>query len=754
MKQGILPLIPSGTSRIDDLFSVHRGGKDVTWFMGCLPIRQHALDDHRTQRAMMAALHVVNNVPQTTLARALGVHENTVRASAKLYRRKGDAGFYEPTRVRGAEVMTSETVSRCRVLLLEGRSRSEVAVAVGVRKCNIDKAIQKEKLPASARPVAARKSGSTRTERAAFDRKEAESGLGMACTRPVERILTLCGVLGGAETRFENCLDVAHGGVLCALPSLAANGLFARLGELRGLPSGYYQVLHVFILLAFMALLRIKTAESLRRDSPGDLGILLGLDRIPEVRCLRKKLAELASDPASVATWAQALSRDWMQADPDMAGTLYIDGHVRVYHGSKTELPRRYVARQRLCMRGVTDYWVNDREGKPFFYIDRPVDDGLLAVLRNEIIARLLADVPGQPSAAELEVNLQLYRFRIVFDRAGCSPAFLKEMWGTHRIGVLTYKKNPGPDWPTEEFHTVPVTLVSGEMEQMELAERSVWFGNEEDGIQCREIRRLRHGKQGTHQTAVVCTDYISPMVAIAVAMFARWCQENFFRYMLIEFGLDLLAEHGTEVFPCSIPVLNPEWKRLDAECRSLRGKLAVSKHALANGALEFDDMERGRINAWAEKKSLLLDDLTDVEQKLHEAKRLRREKTKHVPLNELPPECQFERLAPTRKLVMDTVRMIAYRSETALAVFAQPAMRNPEEARSVIKALFDTSADLYPDTQNRQLRVVLHPLAERRLNKTIEAILTHLNDAEFTYPGTNLRLVYEVLPSTSPSTA
>ena len=64
-------------------------------------------------------------------------------------------------------------------------------------------------------------------------------------------------------------------------------------------------------------------------------------------------------------------------------------------------------------------YWVNDREGKPFFYIDRPVDDGLLGVMRSEIVPRLLLDVPGQPSEAQLAADPLLPRFRLVFDRAG-----------------------------------------------------------------------------------------------------------------------------------------------------------------------------------------------------------------------------------------------------------------------------------------------------------------------------------------------
>ncbi len=44
---------------------------------------------------------------------------------------------------------------------------------------------------------------------------------------------------------------------------------------------------------------------------------------------------------------------------------MRFDGHVRLYHGQQTELPRRYVARQKLCLRGTTDYWVNDALGQP-----------------------------------------------------------------------------------------------------------------------------------------------------------------------------------------------------------------------------------------------------------------------------------------------------------------------------------------------------------------------------------------------------
>ena len=395
---------------------------------------------------------------------------------------------------------------------------------------------------------------------------------------------------------------------------------------------------------------------------------------------------------------------------------------------------------------------MNDRAGRPFFYIDRPVDDGLLAVMRSEIVPRLLRDVPRQPSVEALEKNPWLYRFRMVFDRAGCSYNFIGEMWRKLRIACLTYGKNPGADWPESEFHILKVTLANGQTVEMELAERGTLLGKGEEALWCREFRRLRRSKHGNHQTAIFGTDYQCALQDGAPAMFARWGQENFFHYMLQEFGLDLLGEHATEVFPCRIPVINPEWRKLDGECRSLRGKTAVAKGQMVDLALKLEDMEPGRMEAWMEEKSKLLGERADLNAKLAAVRSLRRATTKHIPFNQLPSEHQFERLAPTRKLVLDTLRMIAYRAETALAALARTKLSSPEEARAMIKALFSTTADLYPDVVRKELRVVLHPLGEPRLNQMVEAVLIHLNEAEFTYPGTELRMNYQMLAPPEPS--
>lgn len=156
------------------------------------------------------------------------------------------------------------------------------------------------------------------------------------------------------------------GSLLAGLPALCANGLLSGIGRHLTLPVGFYSCLHILLTLGFMALARIRRPESLRHQSPSELGKAIGIDRVPEVRTLREKISLLAStgDPSA---WMHELAQAWMEGDPDEAGYLYINGHVRIYHGDQAKLPLRYISRERPCLRGTTDYWISDALGRPFF---------------------------------------------------------------------------------------------------------------------------------------------------------------------------------------------------------------------------------------------------------------------------------------------------------------------------------------------------------------------------------------------------
>ena len=122
-------------------------------------------------------------------------------------------------------------------------------------------------------------------------------------------------------------------------------------------------------------------------------------------------------------------------------------------------------------------------------------------------------------------------------------------------------------DWPSEAFATHSVELASGETVTMKLAERDAQLTNQ---LELREIRKLN---DSGHQTAMLTTNFQAAMPTLAASLFARWSQENFFRYMREHFGLDRLIEYGTEPVPDAISVVNPQWRKLDSQIRSQAGK-------------------------------------------------------------------------------------------------------------------------------------------------------------------------------------
>jgi hypothetical protein len=515
-------------------------------------------------------------------------------------------------------------------------------------------------------------------------------------------------------------------------------GLLRHSQEHFKLPPGYYPLETIFLCIAFLALGRVPSLEALRYEPPGEWGKLLGLDRIPEVRTLRAKIELLCAQGQPVREWSGTLAREWMEAQPESAGTLYIDGHVRVYHGHLTQLPRRYVARQRLCLRGTTDYWVNAMDGQPFFAVTQAVDPGLLKVLAEQIVPRLLAEVPGQPSAEALAAHPRRARFTMIFDRAGYSPEFFAQQW-ERRIAVITYHKFPAEPWGVHEFSRQKVRLVHGEEVELELAERGVCLRN---GFWVREVRQR---EETGHQTAMLSTDYQREMSGVAVALFARWSQENFFQYMGQHYGLNRLIEYGTEPLPETTVVVNPAWRKKDQEVR--RERAILVRQQAQFGALTLPALaETEAVAAYEKQKGQMLEELQQQEKKLAQLKKERQENPRHLALKDLPEGERFQQLRTNKKHFVDTIKLIAYRAETALVALAREKLSRPDDARALLRQVFASSVDLYPDAEKKTLTVRLHQLSNGAHDEVLEHLCAELTATETLYPGTELRLVFQPL--------
>ncbi len=122
---------------------------------------------------------------------------------------------------------------------------------------------------------------------------------------------------------------------------------------------------------------------------------------------------------------------------PSKVSDLYIDGHVRVYNGDQTQLPRHHLSRQKLCLHATTDYWVNAMDGQLFMVLNKAVDPGLIKVIENELLPELEVPVPAQAERKAVATTPYPPKFTLIFDREGYSPEFMARM-KAKQVAVLT----------------------------------------------------------------------------------------------------------------------------------------------------------------------------------------------------------------------------------------------------------------------------------------------------------------------------
>jgi len=706
------------------------------YFVGGDNYFSHPVGDDAGRRFALTSLMENGHVKAVELERPpLCIPHRTLMNWVGQSRKAGPSSFFRPAAASRPRIMTPDKSAECARLLSEGKRPAEVARQVGVQESTLRKAIRRQGVPQLAalpQEAGELEAASTKSERSRAD-AEAAAGMGTACTRADERIQTALGLATGATTRFEASHDVAMGGLLAGLPALCANGLLTGLDRHLKLPRGFYSALHILLVLGFMALGRIKRPEHLRQTSPGELGKVIGLDRVPEVRTLREKVHLLAKtgDPAA---WMRDLAKLWMESEPEEAGYLYVDGHVRVYHGEQARLSKRYVSRERLCLRGTTDYWVNDALGRPFFVVSQPLNDGLAETLLKDIVPQLLEIVPGQPTPAELDADPTLHRFVMVFDREGATQSLLGRLW-KQRIGALTYRKNVKDLWSEEVFQEQEVHLPAGGSTGMKLAMRETRLGTGDGSLAVSEVRRLT---QTGHQTAVITTARQLGNTTIAGRMFARWCQENYFAYMMEHYDIDGLIEYGDESLPGTHQVVNPRWRELDKAVRQTRQSERKLQAAIARTALN----DGGEIQKNAES----VEALQAVQEELKRLCAARKASPRKVTIDSLPEAERPTQLPPLNKMLCDTVKMVAYRAETAMVALLRRHLKKEDDARALIRELFVSSADIEPNALANTLTIKIHRMASPAHDRAIAALLEELTLQDFPHPETGARMTFTLV--------
>ena len=426
-----LPLLPMDAEIVSKHLAVDRHDGKIIFFNASGPIY---ICDEKDAAAVRVAAAVLSNrklglAKPKEIAGALRCNRSRVFAHRKCFEEEGVAGL-QPKRTgpRGPSKLKGSALARAQKYLDQGLSNRAVAGKVGVSEGTIRSALRDERLmrpSVEVLPETTQEVPSTPRERSEEDRS-CEGGV--AVKRDLDRALAHAGKMLEAAPEFASSESVAKAGVLVALPALLGQGLLEVGQEVYGaLRNGQFGLTSILLTFGFMALVRIKSMEDLTNHAPGEFGLALGLDRAPEMKTARRKLAELAGRGQALE-FSRAFSERWATQSPEALGYLYIDGHVRPYHGRKHRLPKTHVQRRRLCMPATTDYWVNDGNAEPLMFITAPANEGLLAMMEQELL----------PEIRRLAGDDR--RMTLIFDREGWSPQRFKK-WKNAGFDVITYRK-------------------------------------------------------------------------------------------------------------------------------------------------------------------------------------------------------------------------------------------------------------------------------------------------------------------------
>jgi transposase len=719
-----------------------------------LPVHHYRAEDAVAEAYAMVFLVESGFAQQTDVARAFARSVRSVRRYQGRYAQGGMAalGREEGWR-RGRRRIRGKRLRSIEMLRSEGMSNRAIAHRLGVSEKAIRKLVGPSKLAESAQlaftgitaAAAGKPPASSTGDTGDWATPSAQGSPGdsdpitapaddgeavpmsldrNASDRSFDRQLAYLGLLDDAAPLFCQGSSVPGVGVLFALPCLVESGLFRLSRKLYGeIGPAFYGLRTTLLTLLLMALLRIKRPEHLKERDPAAFGRLLGLDRAPEVKTLRRRLTRLAAHNCAEQLGAE-LARLRVDQRGHLMGFLYIDGHVRAYHGQRPIASKAYVARRHLAMPASTDYWINDRSGDPLLVITGEVDAAL-----TKALPRLLCEV--RDVVGERRVT-------IVFDRGGWSP----KLFGTmikDGFDLLTYRKGRcrrinerrfirrraelDGRWVDYLLHDQPATFLKGK-------------------LRLRQVTRLC---DDGHQTQVITSRWDLREIDVAYRMFERWRQENFFKYMREEFLLDALIDYQIEPEDPTRTIPNPERRALDKQIRLARGDLAKLEREYGAAAADNAEQRRPTMRGFKIAHGRLGKQLRSARARVGRLFEQRRDVAKRLEVRDLN-ERAVVKLATERKHLTDIIKMVAYQAESDLIALLRPHYaRVDQEGRTLLHELFATAGDIR--VTDSELHITLAPLSSPHRTYATQALSEMLDQTATIFPGSRLRIRFAVRP-------
>ena len=689
-------------------------------------------DDRALRRLTAVQLVELGVAKVGEVADAFGVDTATLWRWRREFAGTGVGGLVPDKRgPKGASKLTPSVIADIRVRRAAGASLRAVAAATGLSTGSVRRALTPDARELEHHDVGDAQDGDAQVAERVVDLPV----LAVPAARIGDRVAARWQTIECAGPVFTPAARVPLAGLFLALPALEATGLLRCANDVYRLPGGFYGLDTMLVEGVLRALAGEPRAQGATRIDPTDLGRVLGLDRAPEVKTIRRKIAQLAQTGAAGKLQAAIAGHHLSRGDADVAGVgvvLYVDGHVRAYQGTK-RIGKTHLSRLRFPAPATVETWVGGGDGGPVLVVMSEPGASLAGEL-----ARVLPELRAAVGDDR--------RVLVGFDRGGWSPALFAHM-AAAGFDVLTWRKGTTADLPTEAFTDVTFTGETGRQYTWTLADTIVQVPTDDHGgvFPMRQVTRWDTGKPTPRQVHVLTTRTDLDPAQVIYRMGARWRLENYFRYARMHFDLDAHHAYASSDDDAHRLVPNPAKRAAHAGVVAAR-----ARHDRAQGRTDAA-MLAAHCPAPGTQTILtntvhdaITADLRAAEAGLAAAQDTHKAIPTRVPLGVLHPGQQV--LDTETKLITHAIGAAAFNTINALARDIRldtGYARANHEAHTLARHVLTHSGDIDPG--DGYLTVRLDPMPTARATAAIGELCEHLTATQTRYPGTDLILRYEI---------
>ena len=469
------------------------------------------------------------------------------------------------------------------------------------------------------------------------------------------------------------------------------------------------------------------TLEQTKHLTGADAGALAGLTSLPSLRTWRQRLGELADgcDPLALQ---RRLASQMLAIEPAESQVYLADDHIAEYTGHQSVALGRNPRRGKPT-KGHDDTYICDLAGRAIaFTTGEPSAlcttlPGALAALTGALPA---GHKPGQGT-----------RPLIVFDRGAAFPSTFTEV-DAAGYDWLTWRRAPLAATTLLPIAQT-ITLRGHRVRQVAWTDEQTTL--KDYGKPVRQLTLFEHGKMAAQ---AISGRLDACPAELAGWLRGRWAEENMFKYDMVNYGLDMLADYAADQVTNAKPKANPAYI-------TARKAAAAAKTALTKAETGLAELLADPTIPAAAKNSALIpraqQKITACQQNLEAAETERKKHPAKLPANEIDPPATRAILHINRRCLQLTLRLLAANAEHYLARHLNAYLDDDDEYRAITRETIIRGLGGTITYTPRNVTVTLDRPGQPRIARALALLLAEINTRPPILPGDGRPITYTQSP-------